>query len=311
MAGEASFCDVEIPDLANVMQDYGYVTSGGDFVRPEVPPDEWILLVHGEEYYYNFVNGTLDSELMRRTGFAQRPDHQQLVYRTKLEVGGTVSCARLAIMNRMALHLGGGTHHAHRNWGAGYTCINDLAVAARVMQKEGLAERVLVVDCDVHQGDGTAEIFNRDPSVFTFSMHCSQNFPFGFNVKSLSHLGHDKSDMDIGLPIGCKDAEYMEQLQLNLPRVISEFKPDLILYIGGVDVWEGDALGKLNITEDCIFDRDRYVIDLAMTNGIPIACTIGGGYDSNRKRLAARHSLVHQAAIDTWKHHLNEEEEFA
>jgi len=288
-------------DLAEFLIEHRIVRSFDDFVEPEYPPDEWMLLVHGKKYYQEFITGTLDPDLMRRTGFSQRPNHQELVKRTKLEVAGTVLSARLALKHGLSLHVGGGTHHAHKDWGAGYTCINDLAVAARLMQKENLAERVLIVDCDVHQGDGTAEIFKEDQSVYTFSMHCAQNFPFGFNVKSLSYLGQDRSDLDIGLPQGCKDDEYMEELTTHLPRVIQEVKPDLILYIGGIDVWEGDALGKLSITEDGIFERDRFVVDLALQSGIPISCMIGGGYDQNRKRLAKRHSIVHRAAIEVWR----------
>jgi len=287
-------------DLAEVLLEEGIVESPQEFVQPDMPPDEWILEVHERNYYFNFVDGTLDEAMLRRTGFAQRPDHNELVRRTKLEVAGTVLTAKLAMENGMALHVGGGTHHAHSDWGAGYTCLNDLAVAARYAQSYMAAEKVLILDCDVHQGDGTAEIFRTDPSVFTFSMHCDKNFPFGFNVAGLSYLGNDASDLDIGLPIGCDDCMYMEELQAHLPRVLNEFDPDLILYIGGVDVWEGDALGKLNVTEKGIYERDYYVSRLALERGVPIACVIGGGYDQNRKRLARRHSLVHRAAIHAW-----------
>jgi len=286
--------------LADIMVKEGYVQSQNDFHVPELPPDEWFLSVHDASYYREFVDGTLAPELMRRTGFSNCPDHQELVKRTKLEVAGSVLAARLAIEHGLALHLGGGTHHAHSNWGAGYTCLNDLAVAARRMQIEGLANKVLIVDLDVHQGDGTAEIFTDDSSVYTLSMHCSKNFPFGFTAKSLQHLGHDKSDLDIGLDIGTTDAEYMAQLKENLPRVIDEFQPDLLLYIGGVDVWEGDALGKLQITEDGIFERDHYVVESALKANIPTACVIGGGYDQNREALSQRHSLVFRAALQAW-----------
>ncbi|GAB5358136.1 hypothetical protein AAMO2058_000432900 [Amorphochlora amoebiformis] len=158
----------------------------------------------------------------------------------------------------------------------------------------------MVVDCDVHQGDGTAEIFRNDPSVFTLSMHCGDNFPFGFTAKSLSYLGKDKSDLDIAIPMGTGDETYMRLLRRHLPQVIHKFKPDLLLYIGGIDVWEGDGLGKLKITEAGIFERDLYVVELAMRMGVPIGCMIGGGYDQNREALAYRHSLVHRAAIQVW-----------
>lgn len=191
----------------------------------------------------------------------------------------------------MALHCAGGTHHAHRAYGSGYTCFNDAAVAARVMQREGLAKRVLIVDVDVHQGDGTAEIFSNDPSVFTLSLHCETNFPFGFS-NILDYLGNDISDLDVPLPPNTNDDEYMHALRTSLPKVLDEFRPCLVVYNGGIDVFAGDALGKLNVTEAGIAARDRYALSECVRRGVAVATVIGGGYDRNREALAARHGIV-------------------
>lgn len=289
-----TFVMSKFQDLASVLVRDGVVTSFDSFVAPEPPPDEWFELVHDASYYRSFCADppTLDPTLLRRIGFHNAPSHKQLVERTRLEVAGTVLTARLALEHGLAVSLGGGTHHAHRAWGSGFTVFNDLAVTAALLRQEGAVERVAIVDLDVHQGDGTAEIFTLEPSVFTMSMHCRDNFPLGFKAP---HLGNDASDLDVALPAGTTDDEYMLALEEHLQAVWA-FCPELVLFDAGVDVFEHDRLGKLNVSEHGLFRRDKFVFDECLRRGIPVAGVIGGGYDKDPMALAYRHSIVHRAA---------------
>lgn len=286
-------------DLANQLVCDGLIASHSDFITPENPPDAWLLQAHDEEYYRGFVSGSLDTGRWRRIGFTQRPDHDALVRRTLLEVSGTVLAARLALSKGLACNTAGGTHHAHRSWGSGYTALNDLAVAALVLLEESAVDRVLICDLDVHQGDGTAEILSGDDRVFTFSMHCASNFPFGF--KMMSHLGQDKSDLDIGLARAVGDAGYMRSLQQYFPSVLEQHKPHLVLYDAGVDVHASDDLGYLQVSTDGMRRRDDYVLSECLRRGVPVACVIGGGYSKDPFKLARRHSVIHHAAAGAWK----------
>jgi acetoin utilization deacetylase AcuC-like enzyme len=253
----------------------------------EDPPDHWFTAVHDADYYYGFCDGMLDAAKMRRIGFEWTPS---LVARTRLECAGTVLAAQLALRHGMACHLGGGTHHAHRDFGSGFTILNDLAVAARYAQTAGLAKRVLIVDLDVHQGDGTAAIFADDPSVYTLSFHCGKNFPFRKSV----------SDLDIDLPPGTDDAAYLAKLADVLPRVLVAAQPDLVLFDAGVDVAAVDSLGYLQLSDQGIFDRDRFVLDACARAGLPVVTVIGGGYCTDLAELARRHAIVFRAAQSVW-----------
>lgn len=283
-------------DLADQLIADGLFDAHAEFLTPEDPPDEWFLAAHDEEYYRGFVEGTLDDTRWRRIGFSQRPDHAALVRRTKLEVAGTVLAARQALAFGLACNTAGGTHHAHRAWGCGYTALNDLAVTARLLLEDGTVSRVLICDLDVHQGDGTAEIL---AGAFTLSVHCGRNFPFGF--KGLDHLGNDRSDLDIGLDPGTDDASYLAALREHIPAALDSHAPDLVLYDAGVDVHIDDDLGNLCISWEGLRLRDDFVLDSCLSRGIPVACVIGGGYSRNVSHLSRRHAVVHHAAAAAWQ----------
>jgi acetoin utilization deacetylase AcuC-like enzyme len=258
----------------------GLVTPEQIFA-PTLPPTEWLELVHDPAYIQAYYTGTLDPRAQRRI-----PWSPELVNRTCIALGGSILTAKLAIEHGIACNTAGGTHHAFANMGSGFCIFNDLAIASRVIQKLGLAKKILIVDLDVHQGDGTAAIFQGDPSVFTFSMHCEINFP----------SKKQTSDLDVPLREGMEDREYLKILSCYLPDLLSQVKPDLVLYDAGVDPHISDRLGKLALTNTGIFDRELYVLDTCVSQGYPIACVIGGGYAEDIPSLVYRHSLLHRAA---------------
>ncbi|MEL7504753.1 MAG: histone deacetylase [Cyanobacteria bacterium J06554_6] len=250
---------------------------------PGIPPQNWLELVHTPNYVSAYQQGTLDPRAQRRIGLPWSPG---LVQRTCTAVGGTILTAKLALQNGIACNTAGGTHHAFPDYGSGFCIFNDLAIAARVLKRQGLVERILVLDLDVHQGDGTAWIFQDDPSVFTFSMHCAVNFPGRKQV----------SDLDIPLAEGLEDDGYLRQLTAHLPDLLSQVRPDLVLYDAGADIHKDDRLGKLAISNTGLFQRDWYVFDTCLRAGYPVACVIGGGYGDDMAALIYRHSLLHRAA---------------
>lgn len=259
------------------------------FHTPERPPQKLIELVHTPEYVQAYYEGTLDLKAQRRIGLPWSP---ALVNRTCVAVGGTILTAKLALSHGLACNTAGGTHHAFPSYGSGFCIFNDLAIASRVLQKLGLVQKILIVDLDVHQGDGTAFIFQDDRTVFTFSMHCEVNFP---GTKQ-------KSDLDVPLPIGMEDDAYLQTLAAYLPDLLSEVKPDLIFYDAGVDPHVGDRLGKLALTDTGIYRREMQVLSTCIAAGYPVACVIGGGYADDLKSLVYRHSLVHRAASEVYRH---------
>lgn len=266
-----------------------HVATESQFHQPECPPQEWIELVHVPDYIKAYCNGTLDSSAQRRIGLHWSP---ALVDRTCIAVGGTILTAKLALECGLACNTAGGTHHAFPSYGSGFCIFNDLAIAARTIQKLGLAQKILILDLDVHQGDGTAFIFQDDPSVFTFSMHCAINFP---GTKQTS-------DLDVPLREGMEDDEYLQTLAEYLPDVLSHVKPDLVFYDAGVDPHGGDRLGKLALTDSGLFRREMQVLTTCLSQGYPVACVIGGGYADDMNALVYRHSLVHRAASDVYRH---------
>lgn len=258
------------------------------FHIPESGHPELIELVHTCEYVQAYCNGTLDPKAQRRIGLPWSP---ALVNRTCVAVGGTILTAKLALTHGLACNTAGGTHHAFPSYGSGFCIFNDLAIACRVLQKLNLAKKILIVDLDVHQGDGTAFIFQDDDSVFTFSMHCQVNFP---GTKQ-------KSDLDVPLPTGMEDDAYLQTLANHLPDLLSDVKPDFILYDAGVDPHVGDRLGKLALTDTGIFRREMQVLSTCVAAGYPVACVIGGGYADDMRSLVWRHSLVHRAASQIYQ----------
>lgn len=258
-------------------------------VQPRPASWQTVCAVHDEAYVHGFREGSWSEKVQRRVGMNWYP---ALVERTFAEVGGTVRTLQLALENGLALNLAGGTHHAHRDFGSGFCILNDIAVAAQLALDRGWAKRILIVDLDVHQGDGTAAIFAAEPAVFTFSMHGERNFPFR----------KQQSDCDIGLPNETDDASYLAKLKAILPSLLQRHDPDLVIYDAGVDVHEQDRLGKLAISDAGLLARDRYVLETCRLAGIPTACVVGGGYAENKPDLTPRHATVFRAALSLDAH---------
>lgn len=253
--------------------------------EPDLAPRWWLELAHDSDYVDGILNQSADSAVMRRIGLPLSP---QLATRAQATVGGTVLAARLALQRGIACNSAGGSHHAGIGHGAGYCVFNDVAVAARVLQAMGLAMRMLVIDLDVHQGDGTAEIFRGDGAVYTFSMHCEDNFP----------ARKQPGDLDLGLPAGTGDEAYLDILAAHLDVLLSLSGPalDLVFYNAGVDPHGEDRLGKLGLSDDGLARRDAMVIGACAKRGLPVACVLGGGYAKDAMLLAERHGLLYAAA---------------
>ncbi len=208
------------------------------------------------------------------------------MHRTLISPNGTLLAASLALQYGIACHLAGGTHHAHYDFASGFCILNDLAIASRALIAQGKAERILIFDCDVHQGDGTASILADHPEIFTCSIHCEKNFP----------ARKAKSDLDVELAVGLRDQDYLTVVENTLHTLLTEFKPSLVIYDAGVDVYEKDPLGLLNISLDGIRHREHLVLELCRQKAVPVVTVIGGGYDQDRMALARRHALVVEAA---------------
>ncbi|MEM9246703.1 MAG: histone deacetylase, partial [Cyanobacteria bacterium P01_F01_bin.153] len=260
------------------------------FFCPELTPWDWIERIHTPDYVDAYRFGTLDANAQRRIGL---PWSEAIARRTRIAVGGTVLTARLALENGLCCNLAGGTHHAFPEYGSGFCIFNDIAVTARLLLDEGAVQKILIVDLDVHQGDGTAWIFQDEPRVFTFSMHCGANFP----------LRKQTSDLDVPLEIGMEDEVYLRTLDSYLEDLLSQVKPDLVLYDAGVDPHRGDRLGKLAMTDTGLFQREMQVLGTCVGAGYPVGCVIGGGYSTNMDTLVHRHSLIHRAAAQVWRLH--------
>jgi len=259
------------------------VAVESQFHHPRLATVEELLLVHEQSYIDDFRLNRLDGRAWRRIGL---PWSENLVHRSMLAVGGTIRTAELALQQGLACNTAGGTHHAFPDFGAGFCVFNDIAVAAKVIQQQGLCERIMIIDLDVHQGDGTAFIFQNDPSVYTFSMHCEKNFP--------SRKQH--SNRDVGLPVGMMDNEYLEILKLELMKLFQVFDPDLIFFDAGVDTHANDRLGLLKLSYEGLYARERMVLETCRQKGYPVACVIGGGYGQDLSELACRHSILHRVA---------------
>lgn len=219
---------------------------------------------HTKDYVAAVFDGTLAPEIQRRIGLPWSP---VLLARSRATVGGSLAAARVALAEGVSGQLAGGTHHAHAAFGSGYCTFNDLAVTALTLLAEGAVQRIAIVDCDVHQGDGNAAILAGDPRVFVLSLHGAKNFPFR----------KVPSDLDVDLPDGTEDEAYLEALIAALEPVIA-FRPDLVLYLSGADPLRSDTLGRLSLTFDGLAERDRYVLQLCRRRAIPVSIAIGGGY---------------------------------
>lgn len=257
--------------------------SPANFFEPSLPPDEDITSIHDPAYFDNLKQLKLQPAEARKIGF---PLSEQLVERERIIVDGTMKSCDFAIENGIALNIAGGTHHAFSNRGEAFCMLNDQAVGARYLQRKGIAGKILIVDLDVHQGNGTAAIFADDPSVFTFSMHGADNYPFK----------KESSDLDIPLKKGTGDREYLNLLKLSLPRLIDEVAPDFIFYLCGVDVVAGDKLGTLSLSLQGCRERDRFVLECCHKNKIPVQCSMGGGYSTEIKTIVAAHANTFRLA---------------
>lgn len=244
--------------------------AGGDFSETDfhLPPaasDEELARAHDLDYIRAVSCGELEISAQKAIGFPWSPG---MVERSRRSAGATLAACRAAFADGVSANLAGGTHHAFRDRGEGFCVFNDAAVAARAMQAEGQAQRVLIVDCDVHQGNGTASILRGDDSIFTFSMHGARNFPFE----------KENSDLDIELPDGCNDAAYLLQLDHGLDTAFDLARPDLVIYLAGADPYQDDRLGRLALTFDGLAERDRRVFQRCSDLDLPVAVAMAGGY---------------------------------
>ena len=261
--------------------------SSGVFFAPVPLTDAEILLGHDADYLSKLRSLSLTRSEERRTGF---PLSAALVEREVLIMGGTLACARHALKHGVALNVAGGTHHAFSDRGEGFCLLNDLALAAKILLAEGAVRQVLIVDLDVHQGNGTAAIAGGDPRIFTFSMHGASNYP----------MHKETSDLDVGLPDGCDDATYLGLLREHLPRLIDTVEPDLILYQCGVDILATDKLGRLGVSRQGCLERDREVLERCAWNEIPVACAMGGGYSPELRHIVDAHCGTFRVAAELW-----------
>ena len=268
--------------LAALLEAEGVAGPAG-FVRPEPIDLESLLLVHDEAYVRGVVDLTLPADVVRRIGM---PNTDSVATRARAATGGTLAAARLALEHGIACNTAGGSHHAQADTGAGFCVFNDVAVAARRLLAEGKVGQVLVIDLDVHQGDGTARIFEGDTSVFTFSMHAEKNFP----------ARKAASDLDIDLADGTGDAVYLGRLGEILPDLLARVTPDLVFFNAGVDPHADDKLGRLSLSDEGLARREAFVLGSCLERNIPVTGVIGGGYDADMDRLARRHALLHRAA---------------
>ncbi len=251
-----------------------------NFYVPEPCSVETLKEAHTEDYINKIKNKTLDKNEIRKIGF---PLVDSVVRRSFIATGGTVLATKLALNYGIACNTAGGSHHATSNEGAGFCVFNDVAVAAKYLTSRGLANKILIIDLDVHQGNGNSEIFKNDNQVFTFSMHSKTNYPAKKSV----------SDLDIELEENLEDREYIDILKNNL-KYLNEEEFDFVFYIAGVDIHYNDRLGKLKISDNGIFERDELVIDNFFSNKIPICGVLGGGYNEDFNKLVELHSSLHK-----------------
>jgi acetoin utilization deacetylase AcuC-like enzyme len=261
--------------------------ADGDVVAPEEADWADLALVHTPEYLTMLRDGTMDRQTSRKLGFPWSPS---VLRRARLAVQGTINAAMMALQDGHAANLAGGTHHAFPDRGEGFCLLHDVAVAIRIFQRRRWIRTALTIDLDVHQGNGTAVIFADDPSVYTFSMHGAKNYPFH----------KERSSLDVELTDGCGDAEYLGLLAEHLPRAIAESQADLAFYLAGVDPVRGDRLGRLNLSEEGLYARDRMVLSALHEAGIPVVLVLSGGYAGSAERTAELHAVAHRAARDVF-----------
>lgn len=254
-----------------------------NFFIPEIPTDEFILKAHNKTYVDDLYSLQIEPREARKIGF---PLSEDLVKRERIITDGTIKACDYALQNGIAMNIAGGTHHAFSNRGEAFCMLNDQAIGANYVLSKPNINKVLIVDLDVHQGNGTAEIFANHKNVFTFSMHGKHNYPFK----------KEQSDLDIALPKDCDDKEYLKQLKRTLPQLLDELQPDFIFYLCGVDILATDKLGKLGCTKQGCKERDRYVLQTCFDYQIPVECSMGGGYSKDIKIIIDAHANTFRLA---------------
>lgn len=256
--------------------DEGIVPSADLHEAPLASVDD-LALVHTRDYIDAVLGGTVARDIQRRIGF---PWSEQMVERSRRSVGATLAAASAALDDGVSVNLAGGTHHAFADRGEGFCVFNDVAVGCRVLQRDQQARRIAIVDLDVHQGNGTAAIFDGDQSVFTFSMHGEKNFPFR----------KEQSDLDVALPDGTGDDDYLALLRQHLGDVLERHQPDFVFYLAGADPYEGDRLGRLKLTVAGLRRRDEIVLTTCRGAGLPVAISMSGGYATDVDAIVAIHA---------------------
>ncbi len=262
----------------------GTITQANLF-EPQPQSEADILTTHSLEYWEKLKTQTLSAREARKIGF---PQSDALVLRERVINQGTTDCARHALTHGVAMNVSGGTHHAYADRGEGFCLLNDIATSANVLLRDGLAKQVLVVDLDVHQGNGTAAIFQGELRVFTFSMHCHGNYP----------MEKEASDLDIALPPGTGDAEFLGNLRQALPQLMADVKPDFVFYLSGVDVLATDKLGRFKMTRAGCKERDRIVLETMRKADVPMAISMGGGYSTEIRDIVEAHCNTFRLAAE-------------
>ncbi len=263
------------------------VVEEEDFFHPDGLTEEQILRTHTKEYWGKLKNGLLTRKEIRNMGF---PFHESLVNRGRHIANGTLQCAKYALEDGVALNIAGGTHHAYVDRGEGFCMFNDFAITANELLYHNIVKQILIVDLDVHQGNGNASIFNERSEVYTFSMHGEHNYP----------LRKEVSDLDVGLPDGIKDEEYLSTLESHFLPLIDKVKPDLVLYLSGVDILSTDKLGRLGVSKEGCKKRDEIVLEQCKYNNIPVAISMGGGYSERIADIIDAHANTFKVAKDLY-----------
>ncbi len=266
---------------------YEGTVTASNFFEPVALDEKWLLDTHDADYLEKLKTLSLSKSEIRKTGF---PLSRQLIEREVKILSGSVQAALFAMEFGVAMNIAGGTHHAFTDRGEGFCILNDIGVTANYLLKKQLAKKILVVDLDVHQGNGTAEIFQSEPKVFTFSMHGESNYP----------MKKEKSDLDIGLPDKTGDQIYLQLLRNNLFKILDTFQPDFMIFQSGVDILASDKLGKLGVSVAGCKQRDKLVLELAHKNKIPIVCCMGGGYSEKISLILEAHSNTYRLAQEIY-----------
>jgi len=266
---------------------YEGTVRNDNFFHPGLLDEPTALLTHTPNYWRKLNDIDLSDKEIRAIGF---PINEKFMHRGRHIAQGTVECALFALQHGVALNVAGGTHHAFADRGEGFCCFNDQAVAANYLLHHGLAKRILIIDLDVHQGNGTASIFSDEPRVFTFSMHGERNYP----------LRKEQSNLDIGLPDGMIDAPYLRLLRNTLPRLLDEFQPDFVFYQSGVDILETDKLGRLSVSREGCRERDRIVFEYCRQHRLPVVASMGGGYSPRLADIVEAHANTFRVAQEVF-----------